>query len=209
MIEVLNREPVTINKGDCTIEYNLEFKELTVTGGFIYVLERSMNSKESYEYDFRTILITPDDKHPLEYHLDKIKRYPEYFWEYYTARYQGKILKRVYYKLSEFNCKPDPQIKMFDISKDSEMIPKPLNAVEDVYWEDNYDNYRTLIKNTLGFDSGWGNDLPFNKPIYVLTVFVDPSTDKRPDVIKRCEEYIKAYNDKEREDDTDEIKEDK
>lgn len=195
MIEVLNREPVTINKGDCTIEYNLEFKELTVTGGFIYVFERSVNSKESYSYESRAILITPDDKHSLEAHLNKIKRYPEYFWEYYTAKYQGKILKRVYYKLSEINN--TPQITMFDIAKNSEMIPKPLNAVEDVYWEDSYENYRSLIKNTLRFDSDWDNDLHFTKPIYVIPVFVDPSIEHIPDVIKRCEEYIKAYNDKE------------
>lgn len=203
MIEVLNREPVTINKGDCTIEYNIKFKELTVTGGFIYVFEKSTHSHGTHSYNSRVILITPTDNHPLEAYLNKIKMYPEYFWEYYTAKYQGKILKRVYYKLSEFN-NATPQTRMFDISKNSEMIPKPLNAVEDVYWEDNYENYRSLVKNTLNFDTDAPNKQPFTKPIYVLTVFVDPSTDKMPDVIKRCEEYIKAYNDKEA--DTNEIK---
>ena len=195
MIEVLNREPVTINKGDCTIEYKLEFKEVTLTGGFIYEFERRMNSKELYEHDSRVILITPDNNHPLEAHLNKIKRNPEYFWEYYTAKYQGKILKCVYYKLSEIGN--TPQITMFNIAKNGEMIPKSLNAVENVYWEDSYENYRSLVKNTLRFDSDWDNDLHFTKPIYVLTMFIDPSTDKIDDVIKRCEEYIKAYNDKE------------
>ena len=206
MIEVLNRESVTINKSDCTIEYNIRFKELTVTGGFIYVFERQVDSRGMKStYNSRTILITPDDKHSLESHLNKIKRHPEYFWEFYTAKYQGKVLKRIYYKLSETDN--TPQIKIFDIAKNSEMIPKPLNAVEDVYWEDSYENYRSLVKNTLGFDNDWDNDLYFTKPIYVMPVFVDPSIECIPDVIKRCEEYIKVYNDKEA--DTNEIKEDK